>query len=191
MDRVVLLLMDYPGFVSNNFNDIRISVFEIYPKEKRMKVFGELLKNHYNNIYLPKLNDNEKTNPMNLHPFSYQFYKCNPILTFSCTIYNIETAPKIDISHYILPCIERDDTLASIEMPTNLLKESEWQELLTKTSFEELTPLMTKLCTKEEFAVLSRGEKIVTLPYITEELRECLPLRPIVSVRQKKKYRRS
>ena len=76
-------------------------------------------------------------------------------------------------------------------MPTTLLKESEWQELLTKTSFEKLTPLMTKLCTQEEFADLSRGEKIVTLPYITEELRECLPLRPIVSVRQKKKYRRS
>lgn len=191
MDRVVLLLMDYPGFASNNFNDIRISVFEIYPKEDRMKVFGELLKNHYKNIYLPKLNDNEKTNPMNLHPFSYQFYKCNPILTFSCIIYNIETDPKIDIRHYILPDRERDDTLSSIKMPTTLLKESEWQELLTKTSFEKLTPLMTKLCTQEEFADLSRGEKIVTLPYITEELRECLPLRPIVSVRQKKKYRRS
>jgi hypothetical protein len=128
---------------------------------------------------------------MNLHPFSYQFYKCNPILTFSCIIYNIETDPKIDIRHYILPDRERDDTLSSIKMPTTLLKESEWQELLTKAPFEKLTPLMTKRCTKEEFAALERNEKILTLPLLTEELRECLPLRPIVSVRQKKKYQRS
>lgn len=36
--------MDYPGFKANDFNDIRICSFEIYPKETRMKVFGELLK---------------------------------------------------------------------------------------------------------------------------------------------------
>ena len=82
LDRVILILMDYPNFDSNDFNDIRISAFEIYPKDKRMHIFGELLTNHYYNIYLPKINDNAKTNPMNLHPFKFQFYKCNPIKTF-------------------------------------------------------------------------------------------------------------
>ncbi|MBR1577929.1 MAG: MamI family restriction endonuclease [Bacteroidales bacterium] len=68
MDRVVLILMDYPGFKQQDYKDMRITCYEIYPKEERMKVFGELITNHYYNIYLPKLTNNEKTNPMNLHP---------------------------------------------------------------------------------------------------------------------------
>ena len=45
LDRIVLLLMDYPNFDIGDYNDIRISVFEIYPKESRMSVFNELIQN--------------------------------------------------------------------------------------------------------------------------------------------------
>lgn len=191
MSRIVLLLMDYPNFEANDYKDIRISVYEIYPQEERMKVFGELLSNHYHNIYLPKLNDNAKTNPMNLHPFSYQFYKCNPINTFTCVIKDIETAPIINIQNFVLPNVERGTDMQSLPMPTNLLKPNEWQELLEKAPFERIEPLLTKKITKNEFAELSKSEKEKVLPYLTESLREYLSLRPITSVRQHTEYRRS
>ena len=63
LDRIVLILMDYPRFMCNDFSDIRICAFEIYPKEERMKVFRELISNHYWNIYRPKADKGEKTNP--------------------------------------------------------------------------------------------------------------------------------
>lgn len=69
LDRVILLLMDYPGFDNGDYSDIRITAFEVYPKDKRMRLFKWLLANHFFNMYVPKLKKNEKTNPMNLHPW--------------------------------------------------------------------------------------------------------------------------
>ncbi len=88
--RIFLLISDYPNFKNNDFTSIRFEAFEIYPKSDRMKNFNFLLNNHYNNIYLPKLKNNQKTNPMNFHPYSFQFYLCNPVKVFSCIIKNID-----------------------------------------------------------------------------------------------------
>lgn len=191
MKRIVLLLMDYPNFSNNDFNHICISVFEIYPQEERMKVFGELISNHYRNIYLPKLTDNAKTNPMNLHPFSYQFYMCNPINTFTCIIKNIETEPVVNIQNYILPNVERGANISSVKMPTTLLKSAEWNELLTNAPFEEVIPHLKSPLSKNEFVSLSNTDKEKVLPYIPENLRIYLSLRPITSVRQHTEYKRS
>lgn len=191
MQRIVLLLMDYPHFDDNNFKDIRISVFEIYPIEKRMSVFGQLIKNHYYNIYLPKINDNAKTNPMNLHPFGFQFYKCNPIKTFECVIEDIETSPKIKINKYLNPSVERGSSIKSEDMPTSLLKASELDSLIDKANFKKIKPLLKDNISKQELKKLSNKQKVEVLPFIDEELRNLIPLRPIVSVRQHSKYRRS
>lgn len=202
LDRVVLLLMDYPNFDEGDYNDIRISVFEIYPKESRMSVFNELISNHYYNIYLPKLQANQKTNPMNLHPFSFQFYKCNPIKTFECIIKNIDTAPAIYINEeaYIKPTCERDDNIKPIPMPSSLLNDNEWNELVEKADFEiDIKPLLDgrslaqmKLSnlTETQFAQLPKISKVKVLPYLDQKLRDLVSLRPIISVRQKKHYQR-
>ena len=84
LERLFLLLFDYPAFDSGNFDDIRISSYEIHPREQQGKVFRQLITNHYHNIYLPKIDAQKKANPMNLHPFGIQFYKCHPVMTFSC-----------------------------------------------------------------------------------------------------------
>ncbi len=191
MDRVVLVLMDYPNFANNDFNDVRISVFEIYPKENRMKVFGELIQNHYQNIYLPKLNDNAKTNPMNLHPFSFQFYKCNPIKTFECIIKNIETAPKVSVNKYIQPKTDRNSSIKSEDMPSELLKEPEWNALINNAPYSKLKKIMTKNISKIELEKMTNKEKVQTIPYITEQFKGFIPLRPINSVRQQAHYQRS
>ncbi len=202
LDRVVLLLMDYPNFDQDDFKDIRITVFELYPKDPRMKIFNDLISNHYYRIYLPKIEANEKTNPMNLHPWSFQFYKCNPIKTFECIIENIDTNPQIliDFNSYVEPTRDRDESLLPLPMPTELLKENEWSEMLSKADYEtEVEPLISSdyLAKKrlprlsaDQFAQLSTKEKVKALPYIDMKLRDYISLRPIISTRQKKHYQR-
>lgn len=202
LDRVVLLLMDYPKFDLGDYKDIRITVFEIYPKDERMKVFNELISNHYYNIFLPKQEDNQKTNPMNLHPWSFQFYKCNPIKTFECTIENIDTAPVIliDSDSYVEPLQERDNSLKPIPMPSELLKANEWDEMVDNADFEEdIKPLLNAdflknrqlgNLTADKFAQLSTKDKVQALPFLDQKLRDLISLRPIISVRQKEHYQR-
>ena len=139
---------------------------------------------------------------MNLHPFSFQFYKCNPIKTFECIIKDIDTKPAIYINEevYIKPTCERDDSIKPIPMPTDLLKDNEWDELLSKADFEsDIKPLFDgrslaqiKLSnlTASQFAQLSKKSKVKVLPYIDQKLRDLVSLRPIISVRQKQHYQR-
>lgn len=196
LDRLLLILMDYPKFEQSDFSDIRISAFEIYPKEERMSVFGDLITNYYNNIYLPKHDDAEgKTNPMNLHPLAFQFYKCNPIKVFECTIENIDTNPQTIISHYIEPQTERDDTFSSMDMPSALLKSSgtnnEWDVLLENSDFNtEIRPFLTSDMDEFDFRKLSKNNKIKTLPFLNENLKSKIPLREITALRQTAIYRR-
>lgn len=185
LDRVLLLLMDYPGFYDNNFEDIRISAFEIYPKDPRCKVFNELIDNHYFNIYKPKIENKGKANPMNLHPFSFQFYKCNPTLIFQCIITDIENSEKseIKINYYIGPSEERE---GSEKMPSALLKAEEWKYL----DFEKLKEKYKLEISKEEFYRLSKEKKSRIVEFLDEEDREEIPLRDIRSSEQHTEYRR-
>lgn len=198
LDRILLILMDYPRFDIGDYSSIRISAFEIYPREDRMKVFSNLIKNHYYNIYLPKITGKMKEgltkgNPMNLHPFGFQFFKCNPILTFSCTIENIDTKPDIiiDDTVYVDPKTERTNDLPSLMMPTHLLKDEELNALLDKADYEhEVAPLLQSDISKKDLYALPKKEKITHLPFIDETLREYIPLREIKAVIQKQHYQR-
>lgn len=195
MNRVLLLLMDYPNFKSCDFNDIRISSYEIYPNEDRMSVFRDLIRNHYENIYLPKIRANQKTNPMNLHPFSFQFYKCNPILTFSCIVKNIESNPVVCIDNtvYIEPHTERSIATPSLPMPSKLLKpgKGEWQALIDNADFDtEIKPFLKYDLTYRQFIALSDNKKQEALPFLTERQRCHIPLRDIISNRQANHYQR-
>lgn len=193
MDRIVLILMDYPAFKQHDYKDIRITSYEIYPKEERMKVFGELITNHYFNIYLPKLNDNQKTNSMNLHPSLIQFYKCNPIKTFSCIIKTIDTNPVIEIDEnaYIAPSIERDSTFKPIPMPSNLLQPKEWDILFERADYDdEIAHLLAKNISQDKIRTIPYKERPSYLPFLDEKLRNYIPLRDIMSIRQQNHYQR-
>ena len=191
LDRVLLILMDYPGFDEDDFASIRISAFEIYPKEDRMNVFCDLIKNHYYNIYRPKADAGGKTNPMNLHPFSFQFYKCNPILIFECTIQDIDTHPIIEISEYVDPKAERGASMKSLDMPTHLLKDAEWDALLDNCDYpNDIIERYGIALTKDEFRRKTKKDKVKLLPFIDEKLKSFIPLRDIVSVSQREHYHR-
>lgn len=185
LDRILLLLMDYPGFECNNFNDIRISAYEIYPKDPRCKVFNELIDNHYYNIYKPKIEKKGKANPMNLHPLGFQFFKCNPTLIFQCIINNVENDgnSKIEILYYVDPTKERS---GSEKMPSILLKPKEWDYL----DFKKIKEKYGVKLSEKEFSKLSRKKKWGIIPYLDEEDREIIPLRDIISSEQHTTYRR-
>lgn len=191
LDRVFLLLMDYPDFDKGYFSDIRISAFEIYPKEERMNVFNELIDNHYWKIYRPKADTGGKTNPMNLHPWSFQFYKCNPIMTFQCLIKDIDGTPQTEVAYFVSPESRRSEKYESIPMPSSLLKESEWSTLLSIANYEnDIRPLLSHHISKEDFEQGNIRMKSTLLPFLDEKLRGYIPLRPIVSTRQKIHYHR-
>lgn len=184
LDRVLLILMDYPNFDEDDFKDIRITAFEIYPKDPRCHVFNYLIDNHYNNIYLPKIAEKNKANPMNLHPYSFQFYKCNPTLVFNCIIKDIEGAnPTPIITDYVLPNEERKGSLL---MPTDLLKDDEWYRI----NYDKLKAAYPSLPDKYVFMSQTRAKKCKMVPTIDENIREDIPLRPIVSVTQRAVYHR-
>lgn len=192
MDRIFLLLMDYPEFDNGNFSVLRLSSFEIYPKEERMNVFVELLKNHYYNIYRPKADRGEKTNPMNFHPFSFQFYKCNPIKTFECIINDSGCETDLCITTFVSSTEERGYNLPSMDMPANLLKPVEWQHLLDNVDYEhDILPRLVAPMSESDFKSLNSKKKQQALSVLDEHLKSFIPLREVVSIRQKEHYRRS
>lgn len=185
MDRVVLLLMDYPKFNESDFQDIRISIFELYPKEAQCSVFVKLLDNYYQNIYMSKMDDRAKPNPMNFHPFGFQFYKSNPVKIFECTIKNVDSVqPNISIDTYIQPDIDRS-LLTPLLMPSAILNRKEWQILCKNPNF------MQKYGLNEHFEDQEEKKKIEIVPFLDQQDRDLLPLRDIVSIRQTTTYHRS
>jgi hypothetical protein len=192
MNRIVMILMDYPQFKDKDFKDIRVCAFEIYPQEKRMSVFRDLITNHYWNIYRKKADKGENTNPMNLHPWSIQFYKCNPIKTFECIIRNVDDKASIEIVKYVEPNVDRNLLLETEPMPTTLLQKNEWDVLLKKASYKKLVPFLQNLeLSEKEFLKMRIGKKAAMLPFLNEELRNLIPLRDIKSATQTTQYHRT
>ena len=52
LDRLVLIIEEYPKFNENNYDNIAIKVYEIYPKKEQCKHFKSILMDYYENIYL-------------------------------------------------------------------------------------------------------------------------------------------
>ncbi len=132
--RFILIVTDYPGFDDNNFSDIRIRAFEIWPKSKRCVRFRELLENYYNFIYTKHIesNKNQTPAPKNLWPDKFPFYMCNPIKVFECMIENfLSPEPQITISHYIEPDLSRENLLSELT-PASLLYKNELDMLKSK-----------------------------------------------------------
>lgn len=130
---------------------------------------------------------------MNLHPFGFQFYKCNPVKIFSCIIKNIDTEPEIiiDENDYVSPESPRSSSIPSLMMPSRLLKKNEWEILLATADYDsEISPLMTESIDISQFKKLSNTEKSRILPELDENLRSYIPLREIISIRQQSHYQR-
>lgn len=153
VNRIILIIDDYPNFGQGDYSDIRIRVFEIWPKKIRHTRFGQIMTNYYHKIYLihKKLNQDKTPAPKNFWPDQYQFYLCNPIQTFSAKIKDAYGEnPKLDILKWIEPHVDRD-TINSVIMPSLILKKVEFEILLKNAKRTELCKNLVKDVSFDDF----------------------------------------
>lgn len=134
LDRLLLIIEEYPDFDKNDYKDITITMYEIYPKKD--KNFKKLLTNYYNDIYSKNLQKNPKKvpAPKNLWPHSYQFHMCNPHEIFKCRITDHLTEPNLIILKHLKP-LEARTSADIVPMPVSLLNARE-RQMLTTTDIE-------------------------------------------------------
>jgi len=192
IDRILLIISYYPGFEENNFSDVKIDAYEIWPKSVRQKRFKELLTNYYNKIFLEhiKKDPNKTPAPKNFWPFEYQFYLCNPILVFSSTIKNIDLKPKIEITNFLKPDASRL-RVESASMPSYLLRIEEFNDIISNASKSEIIKCLNKgVSYNDVVEYLKRANTkmlVSSFSFIDENLRNYLKLRDTDKISTSKK----
>jgi hypothetical protein len=178
--RVFLVIGDYPNFDESDFDTLRFQSFEIWPESKRNARFGEIMENYYRKIYLAhkKKTPTKTPAPKNFWPYQYQFYVCNPILTFSCTVKDANKNPRITIDHYTEPADDRSRT-PSIMMPVEILTDGEVAMIYKKAQPSEIARMLKTSFRNEMRKIRSWTieQKRERLEGIDETLRSYLPLR--------------
>lgn len=194
--RVLLVIGDYPSFDSGNFETLRFQTYEIWPESSRNKRFSEIMTNYYHKIYLAhkKKSSNKNPAPKNFWPNQYQFYMCNPVLTFSCIVENANTKPSIKISHYVNPKEDRS-TLPSVLMPVAILNDGEIGVIRRKAKDDEILNMISQEA-KAHIKNVKRtpvSELRKVFMGVDETLRQYLPLRDTdkISTAKSKYSRRS
>lgn len=178
--RVILVIGDYPNFNKGDFTTLRFQSFEIWPENSRNIRFSQIMGNYYHKIYLvhKEKSPSKTPAPKNFWPYQYQFYICNPILTFSCIVNDANSNPKIEILHFTEPFKDRSK-LASLMMPVNILSDMEIDLIFKKAKPVELGRMIKPAFQKKFAAIktMSINEKREILSGIDEVLRSYLPLR--------------
>lgn len=126
VERIILVLADYPSFHLSAYDDIRFEIYEIWTNSDRCIRFKQIMRNYYENIYgtHKAKNANKTPAPKNFWPDSYQFYLCNPIRIFSATVRDSLVNPTISIDHYVQPNQDRSG-IRSMDMPISKLTRHE------------------------------------------------------------------
>jgi predicted RNA-binding Zn-ribbon protein involved in translation (DUF1610 family) len=194
LERVFLTIADYPNFADNDFDTIRFQAFEMWNNTERHKHFSALMTNYFHKIFLEHIKRNARKTPApkNFWPYSYQFYLCNPVKVFDCTVSNANTSPQINITHLVEPDFDRS-LLTPESMPTILLSQTEIDLLIEKVpefvlssqiiEGSDYKTLVKNKNTKSKFATI--------LPFINELTRSYLNLRDTDKVTEAKiKYTR-
>lgn len=175
-DRVLLMLGDHPRFTEGDYSELRFQSFEIWPRHPRCRSFAALLQNYYNYIFLPKAEAGQRNiAPKNFWPYSYQFYKCNPIRTMQCRVTQADTSPVITLDYFYDPKADRSE-IVSDPMPSRLLNASE-RELLVGLSDELLAPCLISPHEPAKYRAAADKQRRLMLGFITEDARDILPLR--------------
>ncbi len=144
---MIFIISDYSEFDKGNFDKIQFTAYEIWNQSERSGRFREILKNYYEKIYKPKVNNLETRKgsiaPLNFWPYQYNFYMSNPIRTFHATIdYSKPKENAVDIDFYIEPNIDRN-SLKSELMPSSLLRKDD-KKILGLDSNDKFTQITEK-----------------------------------------------
>ncbi len=159
IERVLLIIADYPNFEKRDFNCFQIQAFEIWVNSKKSSKFRELMTNYYEKIFKEHIKKNPKKTPApkNFWPYSFQFYLCAPVKVFSATIRNANISPDVTIDFLFDPKSDRS-ILQPEEMPTSLLKKEELRILLENNSIKQMFA-------KDKIDLKDFSKKFPFLPY--------------------------
>jgi len=158
--RIILILFDRESIESET---IRLRAWVIYPKHPYVKAFFE---EYYYNNYLKKLRNGKIPAPCNLHPLKYDFYMMEPNLIFHAEI-DINKC-KVDIKFWNIENSQPEP------IPISILRTREIEELFK----DEIKKGLTIKEIKQKY------------PFIPEEKRKFLKMRPKIVKEYKEKYRR-
>lgn len=174
--RVLLMIGDHPNFDQGDYSTLRFQAFEIWPNSPRARHFVTLMENYYYKLYLGHIEKNPTKNPApkNFWPYSYQFYMCNPIKTFSATVLDSDSAPKTTVDYYVEPDADRSE-LASELMPGSLLMPPELEQVAALPD-HELEQLVDGV-TPARFRNLPNAKRKHALKPLDETARAHLTLR--------------
>lgn len=197
IDRVLLIIADYPSFDEGCFDSFRIQAFEIWVKSERSKKFKEIMTNYYNKIFLKhiKINPNKTPAPKNFWPYSFQFYQCAPLKVFSASVKNANTSPTLSVDYLFSPLEDRS-IIEPERMPINVLNESEVRLLLKQVSVNDWNNIGVNLdenkinnfLSSDKINMKEFGKMVSALPF---SIFNILPLRDTDQISVSKKvYRR-
>ena len=143
--RVIFILFDYPNFKEQDWDTLRLQVYEIWPKDSRHQNFSTLVSNYYRNIYIKHIeaSPSKTPAPKNFWPYSFQFYMCNPVRTFHCIINNALSDPVINVTEYIEP-LENRSMVDPIPMPFSVLNPEERKIVKKHLSNNQYKKLQTE-----------------------------------------------
>ncbi len=189
LDRVFLTIADYPNFANDDFDTIRFQAFEMWNNTERHKHFSMLMINYYHKIFLEHIsrNANKTPAPKNFWPYSYQFYLCNPVKIFDCSVLNANSKPQINITHLVSPYFDRSKLIPE-SMPTVLLSQEEI-DLLIKNVPEYVFSSQVIKGSDYKSLVKNKNSKkkfVAILPFINEITRSYLDLRDTDKVAEAK-----
>lgn len=134
IERVLLILLDYPGFAEEQFDTARIQAYEVWPKFSPN--FIQICEDYYHKIYLEHIrsNPNKTPAPKNFWPESFQFYLCRPLKVFECEILDFNTAPKASINFYH-PAHESRSSLMPESAPVSIFKADELDNIFDQNEY--------------------------------------------------------
>lgn len=182
IDRLILILLDYPNFANNDFDTLSIKAYEIWTKYN--KQFKQILDEYYYNIYLEhiKLNPNKTPAPKNFWPYSFQFYKCKPLKTYESVISSANSNPTIKTLTFVPPTFDRAQLIAE-EVPIEILDNEELQKLLKckekelAKTHKELLSYWNSLNQKQMRMKQYKETLYQKLPFIPNDYLDCIELR--------------
>ena len=139
--RIVLVLFDRP---ENMPTDVRIRVWEVWPKDDRHSYFRWFIDDYWTKNYSVKIDKGLNPAPLNLHPLKCDFFMMNPLPTFHASVRvgdeSVDLRDRIvHIDEWIKPTTDRSG-LPSQDMPASAVRPAAVRQALLNKLVEQSNP---------------------------------------------------
>lgn len=156
--RIVLVMFDRSAASAE---DIRVRIWEVWPREPRHAYFAEFVTDYYRNNYLVKRAHDLDTSPCNFHPLKFDHLMMNPVKVLDATIESPDdpaASVRVDL---LVPAADDRGALEPEPMPVSVCRRRELVALADVVEPEEFAPCLRADCTTEDVARALRSRRPV------------------------------